>query len=475
MPAEIATRARERLKFTGDVPVPVRLAACKEFLKTEMAGLRARHEAGASGLTICHERAEIIDELLRHLFDYASLTYAQKHGPLPAPVTLVALGGYGRGELSPWSDVDVMFLFPTKTKPAEAKPLQEHLSNEILYILWDCGLKVGHSTRTIDDAFTEARKEIQTKTALLEARRIAGSEKLYDTFSQAYRSYYATEAPKGYIGARLDDQANRRSKYGNTVFNQEPDIKNSPGGLRDYQNAVWMARVKLDVTNIDELAAQNYLRAEDVVSFKKAYDFLLRVRNELHFLSARATDVMNLDSQPRIAENLGYREPEMLARVESFMQEYYRCAQTIFRVSKLVEDRLALSIGRNGNGGSTGRSFRELLLASRFQRAKRIDGFVLRGRELAAEKPDVFREDPVRLIRIFRHSQQLEAPLDFHLTELIRTSLTLLTPEVAHSQDASVCFRAILSEAGAVHPILAKIHELGVLGTFIPEFDALTC
>ena len=156
---------------------------------------------------------------------------------------LVLGGGYGRGELSPLSDVDVMFLFPTKTKPADAKPLQQHLTDEILYILWDCGLKVGHSTRTIDEAFIEARREIQTKTALLEARRIAGSEKLYDTFSQAYRSYYISEDPKRYIAERLADQTNRRSKYGNTVFNQEPEIKNGVGGLRDYQNAVWMARV----------------------------------------------------------------------------------------------------------------------------------------------------------------------------------------------------------------------------------------
>src|SRR5204862_3536253 len=143
-------------------------------------------------------------------------TYAKNRGPLPAAVTLVALGGYGRSELSPWSDVDVMFLFPTKTKPADAKPLQEHLTNEILYILWDCGLKVGHSTRTIDDAFDEARREIQSKTALLEARLVAGSERLYETFAQAYRSYYTTEDPKGYIAARLDDQANRRAKFGHS-------------------------------------------------------------------------------------------------------------------------------------------------------------------------------------------------------------------------------------------------------------------
>ena len=472
MPAHIAQRASERLKFVGDVPVPQRLAACKEFLRSEMAALRERHKAGASGLTLCRERAQIIDAMLSHLFDYALTTYQQLHA-LPAPVALLALGGYGRGELSPWSDVDVMFLFPTKTKPSEAKPLQEHLTNEILYILWDCGLKVGHSTRTIDDAFNEARKDILTKTALLEARRIAGSEKLYDTFSQAYRSYYATENPKDYIAARLDDQASRRAKYANTVFNQEPDIKNGVGGLRDYQNAVWMARVKLDITTIDELATQNYLRADDLAAFQRGYDFLLRVRNELHFMSARATDVMSLDLQPRIAEHLGYKEPEMLPRVEHFMQDYYRAAQTIFRVSKLVEDRLALAIGRHGNGDK--RSFRETLLASRFTRTKRIDGFLLRGRELVAEKPEVFREDPVRLIRVFRHLQTLDATLDFHLADLIRVSLPLLTPPVAQAQDASVSFRAIISEAGAVHPILAKMHELGVLGRFITEFDALTC
>lgn len=473
MPANIKQRAAERLSFQGDVSVPTRLAACKEFLKAEMAGLRERHKAGAPGLTICHERAEIIDELLTHLFDYALTAYARQHGTQPTPVAIVALGGYGRAELSPLSDVDIMFLFPTKTPPAQAKPLQEHLTNEILYILWDCGLKVGHSTRTIDDAFAEARKDIQTKTALLEARRICGSEKLYDTFSQAYHSYYISEAPKEYIAARLDDQASRRAKYANTVFNQEPDIKNGVGGLRDYQNAVWMARVKLDVASIDELATQAYLSATDLIAFQRAYAFLLRVRNELHFMSTRATDVMNLDNQPRIAENLGYANPEMLARVEQFMQDYYRAAQTIFRVSKLVEDRLALSIGRNSNGDK--RSFRESLLASRFTRAKRIDGFVLRGRELAAEKPEIFKEDPVRLIRAFRHLQTLGATLDFHLADLIRTSLPLLTKEVAHSHDASVSFRAIMSEPGEVYPMLAKMHELGVLGKFIPEFDALTC
>jgi [protein-PII] uridylyltransferase len=473
MPSRIHQHARELLGFEGDVPVATRTAAGREFLRAEMAFLRARHESGASGLTIAHQRTQVVDLLLQKLFDYVTASFVRAHGPLPATVTLVALGGYGRGELSPWSDIDVMFLFPSKTKPTVVKPLQEHLTNEILYPLWDLGLKVGHSTRSVEEVFTEARKEIQSKTALLEARLIAGSEELFDSFTTAYRTYFLNEGSKDYIAARLDDQASRRSKAGNSVFNQEPDIKNGVGGLRDYQNTVWIARVKLGITALEELAPQNYVRAADLAEFRRAYDFLLRVRNDLHFQSGRPTDVMSLDVQPTIAERLGYHDPDMLSRVEHFMQDYYRAAQTIFRVSRLVEERLALSIGRDS--ATQGMSLRERLLAGRFQRAKRVDGFVMRGRELAAENEEVFIEDPVRLLRVFRHSQQLDAPPDFHLTQLIRDSLPRLTREVAHSPDASATFRAILSEVGAVHPALAKMHELGVLGRFLPEFDALTC
>ena len=279
--------------------------------------------------------------------------------------------------------------------------------------------------------------------------------------------------------AALTDVGRVRSENEDRFLHDEAagfyGVADGVGGLRDYQNAVWMARVKLDVTLLDELAAQRYLRADDLVAFQRAYDFLLRVRNQVHFLSARATDVMSLDQQPRIAEALGYRAPDMLARVEAFMQDYYRAAQTVFRVSKLVEDRLALSIGRGGPNSEGGSSFRERLRATRFTRAKRLDGFVLRGRELAAESPDVFIDDPVRLLRVFRHCQQLDATLDFHLAQLVRAELPRLTPEVARSADAGICFRAILSEVGAVHPALAQMHELGVLGRFIPEFDGLTC
>ncbi len=464
--------ARTVLALPGDIDPAERLAVCRAFLQAEDAALREHHVAGASGFAVVRARAARVDELLRRLFAHALHTYQGHHGNPPAPVALVALGGYGRGELSPRSDVDIMFLFPAKTKPALVKTLQEHLTNEILYPLWDCDLKVGHSTRNVDEVFVEARKDIQTKTSLLESRFIAGSSVLYENFASAYRSYFTTEDPKGYIAARLDDQVTRRTKFGDTVFLQEPDIKNGVGGLRDYQNTLWMARVKLGITTMEELATQNYLPLADIEAFNQAYDFLLRVRNELHFLVKRPTDLLDLDSQNRISISLGYTQPGALQRVERFMEDYYRAANAIHRISKLVESRLALGLERDGGIKI---SFRDILRAQRNQRTKRIDGFVLRGRELAAEKPDVFQEDPNRLVRVFRHCQQLDCAPDIHLTQLIRASLPLITPEIVNSPDANTSFRAILSQPGEVHPTLSLMHELGVLGRFIPEFDKLTC
>lgn len=449
-----------------------RLAACKAFLQGRSAEIRASHAAGATGLAVARARAEVIDELLRQLFDGAIKRYQQQHRALPAAVALVALGGYGRSELCPLSDIDVMFLYPTKTRASIINALQEHLTNEVLYPLWDCGLKVGHSTRNVDEVFVEARGDIQTKTALLESRFLAGSESLYDTFAQAYRSFYISEKPKEYIAQRLTDQAARRGKFGDTVFLQEPDIKNGVGGLRDYQNALWMARVKLGIKEMGELATQSYLRPEDVAEFNQAYDFLLRVRNQLHFMVSHPTDVLDLSIQPRLALQLGYLQENDLERVEAFMQDYYRSARAIYRLSKLVENRLALTLEQPENDKI---SFREVLRAQRYQRTKRLDGFILRGRELAADKTNVFAADPVRLIRVFRHCQQLNCTPNFALTNLIRENIHLIDDSVRQAKDACVSFKAILSEVGDVYPSLKLMHELGVLGCFIPEFDELTC
>jgi len=461
-----------RLNFTGDVPVADRTAACQAFLKLDLGMIKAGHAAGAPGHQTARALAAGVDIMLVKLFDYAIGRWEESHGKLPSPVTLVALGGYGRSELSPHSDIDIMFLFPTKARASLVTELQQKLSDEILYPLWDCGLKVGHSTRTVEEVFAEARAEIQSKTALLEARRVAGSKSLFNTFHAAYRKYYTQDDPAGYIAARLEDQASRRHKYGDTVFLQEPDIKTGVGGLRDYQNTLWMAQVKMDVASLDDLVAENYLRPNELKNFRRAYQFLLRVRAELHFQSKRPTDMLDLEAQPRIALGLGYSEPNILRRVELFMRDYYRAAQTIFRSSKLVENRLALTLEAPRD---TKVSFKEVIRSRRYERVKRLDGFILRGSELHAASKRTFREDPARLIRVFRHAQSLGAKIHFDLESLIREECSLITKEVRQSDAANISFKSILQEIGAVYPPLSKMHELGVLGRFIPEFDSLTC
>lgn len=467
-----ASSNRNQPVFTADTPAAARLAACRAYLDQEGARIRLRHQDGAPGRKIAQALSDRMDGLLVSLFTTAMAAWRNQHGEPPVPVCLVALGGYGRAELSPLSDVDVMFLYPEARKTPELAMFQEHLSNGILYPLWDLKLKIGHSTRSLSEVFVEAAREIKTKTALLEARFLAGTTTLYDNFTDAYRKHYLQNDPKAYIVARLGDQASRRAQHGGTVFMQEPDIKNGVGGLRDYQNTLWMARVRLGITRLDELAEQNYLQPAELRAMQEAYDFLLRVRNELHYMSKHPTDVLHLEIQPRLAASIGYPQVGLLERVEAFMQDYYRHAQAIYRISQIVEQRLALTVAnRPGLVGS----LKNLMLARRSERTKRIDGFLIRGRELAYENRDIFQQDPVRLIRVFRHCQQLGVTPDLDLASLIRGSGLLITRQVIESDDANLSFQTILEEAGQVYPTLSLMHELGVLGRFLPEFAPLTC
>jgi [protein-PII] uridylyltransferase len=472
MTIKTTTRAERLLRFAANSTHANRLAAIKTFVAEEHAEQLQHHRSGDSGLRVAAMRAATIDSVLESLFEFAMNSWRSTRGAPPSAVSLIALGGYGRSELCPLSDVDVMFLYPAKADHAKLKDFEEHLTREILYLLWDASLKVGHSSRTTSEAFDEARSDMQTKTALLEARLVTGTTALFETFQTAYRNFSMKEDPKGYISLRLADQEARRAKFGGSVFMQEPNIKNGVGGLRDFQNALWMARVKLGVTRMEELEILRILFPDERRDFEKAYDFLLRVRNELHFSTRHATDLLNLESQPRVARELGYTQADMIERVEAFMQDYYRHARLIFRVSKLIEERLALSLTNEGTGSI---SLREVIRARRADRLKRVDGFIIRGNDISAEDEGIFAHDPNRLIRLFRHCQQLGCKMEFALTRLVADSRDLIDDSVRNSPDANLSFRAILNEAGHVHTALASMHELGVLGRFVPEFEALNC
>ncbi|MEX0323566.1 MAG: [protein-PII] uridylyltransferase [Puniceicoccaceae bacterium] len=439
-----------------------------EFLKQSHDWVKRYHKAGESGLVVVHCRSIAVDALLQHLYEYACSRVREDMGELCAPVTLVALGGYGREEMCPHSDVDLMFLYPQKVRSPDFPEMRQLFNDTILYMLWDLGLKPGHSTRTIKEAIAEANEDEQSKNAMLEARLICGDEKLYRRFTKDYDRFIRKDDASAYLKERLKDQDKRRAKYADTVFLQEPEIKNGVGGLRDYQNMLWMTRLQYDGRDLSELVKLGLIRQKEHDQLRGAYDFLLRVRNELHFQSKRPTDILDIDKQPKVAWGVGYKQHSIFPRVEAFMRDYYKATYKIYHLSCYLEKRLSLN-------AHTSVSFGSVLRSRRLGKADRFDGFVAQGGILEAESTNVFKQDPVRLIRVFRHMQSRDLELDFDLERLIVENLELIDRSIVESEDANRAFRSILQSKGNVYPALNLMNTTGVLPRFIPEWKGLHC
>ena len=442
------------------------MAELRQFVRLEKEMLRRYHEKRDPGLVVCQAYAVMIDVLLESLYDNAVRGWLQSHKVLPGAMAVVATGGYGRAELCPHSDIDLSLLYGSQTG-GKVRAFQEWVTQHVLYPLWDLKFKVGHASRTIKESIAEARENIQTKTALLQSRHICGDAELSTEFIAKYRQFIQKDSPEEYLKTRRCNQKERRAKHLDTVFLQEPDIKNGVGGLRDFQNLIWMAEVKFGISSLDGLLAGGYIQKGEHTELSDAYDFLLRVRNELHFQSPRATDDLLLDKQPLVAYSLGYRQRDMLKRVERFMREYYAHARNIFTLTNALEKHFLVP---EASGTGTIRK-----LFARANETVEVDGFLLNGDELELQNEDVFQEDPVRLVRVFRLCQQHEARLGPKLVRKIQESRNLLTPSVANSESACKAFRAILQTAGQVYPALSQMHDLGILGRFLPEFEGLTC
>ena len=464
--------AQKRLVFDPGESRSKQLPAYKRYVELENTMLQRNHRKGASGMKNCQARAAMIDVVIENLFIAALDLYATQHGALPCKMAILATGGYGRRELNPHSDIDIMFLYPEKIKGDHFDKFQEVLAEEILYPLWDLGLKVGHASRNSSEAIGEAKKEIQSKNAILESRMICGSEPLFKKMYKQFSDYCKKENSKDYILQRLEDEQIRHAKAGNTIYLQEPNIKTGVGGLRDFQNILWMAHIKFGYRSFTDLVNAKMLRPDERQDMNKAYAFLLRTRTELHLENRRPTDKLNLEQQPVIAENLKYPQTDIFARVEAFMKDYYTAARTIYHTSEMLKERLALSADP---GKSNKISFREALRARQHLPIKKVDGFILTEKLISSDNDQIFDQDPVRLIRVFRLIQQFGAKLDPDLKYLISRSVLLIDCDVINSPAAAKTFCSILRSPGEVYPILMLMHEIGVLGRYLPEFGQLTC
>ncbi len=297
------------MQFPPSSTAADKLAVYKSFLKVQTHRLKIEHRAGGDGRKICEARAAILDALLRHLWNSAKASLslqAQKEFP---SIALVAIGGYGRAELNPHSDIDFMFLHEGQVAVGKPLPHLAKLIDGVLYPLWDIGLKVGHAVRSIEDCVSVANSDMQSKTSVIEARLIAGSEKLFLKFQRAVVAKCVVGYEEKYIAARLEDQTTRRTKYGNSACMQEPNLKNGCGGLRDFQNLLWMAFFKYRTRSLADLQAREFVSAAERKQLETAYDFLLRARTELHYHVNRPLDVLGKNLQPTVATNLGLQRP----------------------------------------------------------------------------------------------------------------------------------------------------------------------
>ena len=442
----------------------------KAFLKLETHRLKMRHRAGGGGLEICQARAAMLDVLLRSLWGTAKASLSEQAQKEFPPLAIVAIGGYGRAELNPQSDIDFMFLHESQVAVRRPLPHLSKIIDGLLYPLWDIGLKVGHSVRTIDDCIKVANTDMQSKTSLIESRLIAGDNDLFKKFEKALLAKCVNKHEDEYIAMRIEDQNTRRSKFGNSACMQEPNIKNGCGGLRDYQNLLWMAFFKYRTRSLPDLQSHEMISENERKQLETAYDFLLRVRTEMHYHVNRGMDVLTKSLQPAIAHNLGYAERSPSERIERFMRHLYTHSRNIFRITRTLEQRLALLPKPPRR-----LSLRAFLPGGKAPATEPIDGFKILDGEIQAATPRVFRDQPRRLMRLFLHAQQRGLEIHPDLAQQVRNQLSLVDRSFLSDEHVRETFLTILGQRGNVSRILRAMHETDLLGRYLPEFGKLTC
>jgi [protein-PII] uridylyltransferase len=458
--------AREALKpaLEGHLSPAERIALYKRFLKTEEHRIHLHHRSGAGGLEIARARAALIDTVIRSILE-ASLN-ARKSGEM-LPISLVATGGYGRGTLNPASDIDILFLLPrASTKLPE--PLRE-LVQDILYLLWDVGFKVGHACRSIAECIEQAKADQENKTSLMDARLIAGDSALFEQFLVRFDTECVRKGQSEFFEIRRNDLRDRHKKYSHTVFLQEPNVKESCGGLRDYHNILWVARVKLGTTDLSELVENRTITASTRNEIEAAHDFIHRVRNELHYHNQKATDQLTLQLQGVVSTAFDYPQKDILRKTEAFMRDYYRHTRHLYQhTTSLME---TFQIEQDTRAESGFRSF----LTFRQKSREEFDGFIARDGRLFPSNQEIFKEDPHRLMRLFQHCQQRNLKLSPQLRRLVAAHWENIDKPFRYSKTNRLIFQSILERKGEVARILRLMHRIGVLGRYLPEFGALDC
>jgi [protein-PII] uridylyltransferase len=453
--------AEEIAALTSEGDMTARRAALVRVLKAALAKGRAEItrrmlEEGARGKALTAAHAYLIDQILRLLFDTVTERFYPRLNPTRSErLALLAVGGYGRAEMAPFSDVDILFLTPYKQTP-----WGEQVIESMLYALWDTGLKVGQATRSLAEMTRIAKEDLTVRTALLEARYLWGDQDLYAEARAIFYKEVVAGTASQFIADKLAERDARHKRMGDSRYVVEPNIKDGKGGLRDLHTLFWIGKYVYRVSDIGELVDKGLFTRDELRTFEKAADFLWTVRCHLHDLSRRAEERLTFDVQPELAKRLGYADRAGASGVERFMKHYFLTAKQVGDLTRLFLTHL--------EEGHTKRPLWRLPTLRR--RPRNLEGFVLEGHRLTIPKSGFFREDPVRLLRYFYLIDQ--NALEPHPDAMREASrdVGLIGPSTRQNVEANRLFLEMLTSRKSPEATLRWMNEAGVFGRFVPDF-----
>jgi [protein-PII] uridylyltransferase len=405
---------------------------------------------------LVYAQSNYIDKIISIFYHLAKSLSGAETEENEINIAVVSVGGYGRRELCPYSDIDLLFLYRDKIDK-----YVEILVNEILYFLWDLGFQVGHSCRSTKESLQLARSDLTVCTSLIESRYIAGNKTIHDLFFNALLAQVRKQGD-GFVLEKIREQTERHAQYDYAVNLLEPNIKESPGGLRDYNLCLWAATVQYGLNTYDNLPDIKILSNNELKIFMGAVEFLLKVRNQLHFSCSRRSDILAMDYQDPVARELGYKKRGRKSASQQLMQDYYIHANRIRYLSQIFLQH-CLKKGNKKKRPSTGKIDIE-------------EGFCALDGELVLldEKKNPFKAKPLLMMVVFQWCGRYNLVMSNDLKRLIQKNKKLIDEDFQTSGEIRDIFLSILKFRNSAQ-ILRQMHEINFLGRYIPEFEPLTC
>src|SRR6266481_4510535 len=440
----------------GEPPRAQVVEILREALQAGRAEVRRRFEAGATGTDTVRGLSFLMDQLVRVLYDFvAAHVYPLANPTSGERLTLVAVGGYGRGELAPFSDIDLLFLLPYKQTPHT-----EQVVEYLLYLLWDLGLKIGQSTRSVDECLRQAKSDLTIRTGLLEARYLWGEQALFNELKRRFNSEIVRGTAAQFVEAKLAERDARHKRVGDSRYQLEPNIKEGKGGLRDLHTLFWIAKYIFRTDDVAKLVDLGVLSAEESQRFDRAQNFLWTVRCHLHYLAGRAEERVTFDLQSEIGRRMGYTDHAGSRGVERFMKHYFLVAKDVGDLTRIFCAILEAD-----------QKHKRRLSWVRWGSARRtLEGFVVDGQRLTIPSEDFFKKDPVALLRLFHVAQRHELDIHPRALRAASQSLRLVNQQLRDNPEANRLFLDILTSRKDPETALRRMNEAGVLGCFIPDF-----